>query len=279
MGNDLGDRQRTGQATTDDQSGILSSRRGLLFGAALVGALATVIAIDTGKARARPRRRRRRHRRGGTHCYLKGTLIETPAGERCIEGLEVGDLVKTASGALKPVKWVSRWTAKKSIDHDFDWDNVPVKVARGALNGIAPHRDLYVTDEHSLFIDGVLIPAIDLVNDVNITKELPPGNELLTYFHIELEDHDVIIANGAQSETLRVAAGDRKRFDNGHEYLSLYAFEAAEMQSCALIAANNTRLKELQSRIRTAIAPLYDIRQPHEVIWARLADRAMRMAA
>ncbi len=272
------------QAASDDPSRRMASRRSLLAGSALIGAFLATNSVGSAESHAmalfpRHLRKKRKREGGGGHCYLKGTMIDTPDGISRIEDLEVGDLVTTASGAFKPVKWIARWTAEMRADQCWDQDSVPVKLARGSLDGIAPHTDLYVTDFHCLFIDGLLVPAFDLINGVNIAKALPPGADVLTYFHIELENHDVIIANGAHSETLRCAAGDRQCFDNGHEYRSLFGVEATEMQACAPIAANNTRAKVLQSRILNAISPIYDRRPPHEMIRARLAAQAVGRAA
>jgi len=267
-------------SVTAKQTGKLTSRRNLLAGAAVFGAFAASNGVGASSAKAWGLFPSRKPDSGwgsggGGHCYLEGTLIATPDGERCIESLAIGDLVTTASGAARPVKWIGRWIAEQGRDRQY----VPVKVSRGALDGTAPHTDLYVSDQHCMFIDGVLIPAIDLVNGISITKEAPSAIDALRYFHVELEDHDIIVANGAQSESLRVAAGDRQRFENGEEYLGLYDYEPVNMAACAPIIGNTTRMKELQSRFRTAIAPLYDVRHPHEVVRARLADQATRLAA
>jgi Hint domain len=246
----------------------------------MFGAFAATNTLGAVEALARRRRRRSGYSGGGAgsgHCYLKGTMIATPRGERAIDSLEIGDLVTTASGDSKPVKWIGRWKAEKLSDQSWEWAHVPVKIARGALDGALPHRELYVTDMHCLLVDGVLIPAIDLVNGVSIMKELPPTDEL-EYFHVELEGHDIVIANGAHSETLSVEAGDRQRFDNGDEYLQLYGSEPTCMTKCAPLYANNTRGKELLSRIRTTVAPICDVRLPHEIARARLAEEAMRRA-
>lgn len=270
-------------SVTAKQTEKLSSRRSLLAGAAIFGAFAASNGVGAGSAKAWSLFPRRTPDSGwdggGGHCYLEGTLIAAPEGERRIETLEIGDLITTGSGTTKAVKWIGRWTAEQGAEQVWDRKEVPVRIARGALDGIAPYSDLYVSEQHCMFIDGVLIPAIDLVNGVSITKELPPAIDALRYFHVELEDHDIIVANGARSESLRVDSGDRQRFDNGEEYLSLYDFEPAEMTACALVVGNTTRMKELQSRVRIGISPLYDVRQPHEVARARLADQATRMAA
>jgi Hint domain len=210
---------------------------------------------------------------------LVGTKIMTPQGERPIECLEIGDLVQTASDSTKPVKWIGRATIRKDDNRDWESAQIPVKVARGALNGSLPHRDLYVTDAHCFYLNGILIPAINLVNGVSITKEVPSSTDELTFFHIELEDHDAICANGAPTETLRVDAGYRTYFDNFDEYISLYGAKLTTMVPFAPIVTNSSLVQELLSRYRSVIAPIYDKRQKLELIRDEIAELADRKAA
>ena len=98
---------------------------------------------------------------------------------------------------------------------------MPVRISPFALDDQTPHNDLYLSPAHLLFIDGVLIPAIDLVNGTSIVQAMPEGVEELDYFHIELETHEVIFAEGAPAETLLVTS-DREMFDNFVEYERLY---------------------------------------------------------
>ena len=81
-------------------------------------------------------------------------------------------------------------------------DALPVRIARSALSPDVPHTDLYVTGYHSLLIDGVLVPAEMLINGVTATSCEAREYDQLEYFHIKLESHDVIYAEGAPVETL-----------------------------------------------------------------------------
>ena len=137
-----------------------------------------------------------------SNCFLKGTKILTAEGERKIEDLAIGDLLPTMFGGLRPVQWIGRYPVKKS-DPSKPWakDALPVRIARSALAPNVPHADLYVTAHHSMLIDGVLVPAEALINGATITRYEPEGDEL-EFFHIKLESHDVIYAEGAPAETL-----------------------------------------------------------------------------
>ena len=106
-------------------------------------------------------------------------------------------------GGLRPVQWIGRYPFKKS-DPSKPWvkDALPVRIARSALAPEVPHADLYVTGAHSLLIDGVLVPAETLINGTTITRYEAREYDELEYFHVKLESHDVIYAEGAPAETL-----------------------------------------------------------------------------
>src|SRR5262249_10488384 len=126
-------------------------------------------------------------------CYLRGTHIRTPEGERRIEDLKIGDLVVTLSGASKSIKWIGRQRFKKSSER-WPRDFEPIRISRFALDERSPHRDLYVSPNHAIYIDGVLIPAKYLVNGLNITQCAPEGAAIINYLNIELFEHEVIYA-------------------------------------------------------------------------------------
>ncbi|APG30451.1 Hemagglutinin-related protein [Granulibacter bethesdensis] len=150
----------------------------------------------------------------GTPCYVHGTLILTDRGEVPVEDLKIGDNVITASGAVRPIRWLGR----RSYNGRFikgRLDVLPVRIRQGALDGVLPKRDLLVSPLHAMFIDGVLVPAGRLVNGVSIIQE--QHVETVSYVHIELDTHDVVIAEGAASETY-VEDNNRNMFHNAHTY-------------------------------------------------------------
>jgi Hint domain len=103
-------------------------------------------------------------------------------------------------------------------------DILPVCFKAGSLGDDAPRRDLWISPRHAMFLDGVLIEAKDLINGVSIVQA--EHVEEVEYFHIELETHDVILAEGALSETF-VDDDNRAMFHNAHEYAALYPEDVA----------------------------------------------------
>ncbi|MCG6942395.1 MAG: Hint domain-containing protein [Thiohalocapsa sp.] len=156
-------------------------------------------------------------------CFAAGTLIASPDGERAVETLKIGDLITTSDGRAVPVKWLGRQTLHKIFTPAERF--VPVRVTAGALGGGLPHTDLVLTAEHALILDGLAINAGALVNGTTIAYE--PVERLpdrVTYYHVETECHEVILANGGPAETY-VDYAARRTFDNYDEYLDLYGEE------------------------------------------------------
>ena len=78
-----------------------------------------------------------------------------------------------------------------------------MKISRFAIDGKAPHSDLYISPGHAIYIDGILIPASNLVNGVTIVADAKPEALSLTLFHIELDTHEAILAEGLAVESFR----------------------------------------------------------------------------
>ncbi len=157
-------------------------------------------------------------------CYLRGTRILTPTGERTIESLKPGDLVISHSGGARPVKWIG----VQSYNARFVASNrerLPVRIAAGALAENLPLRDLYVSPGHSMLLGNVLVLARNLANGVTITQ--PWRNEDMHYYLIELETHDCVIAEGVWAETYADAPGLRNQFHNAAEFYARFPGHAA----------------------------------------------------
>jgi hypothetical protein len=151
-------------------------------------------------------------------CYLAGTNILTPSGETPVEQLAIGDLVITHTGEARPIVWIGR----RGYDGRFASGNrsvLPIRIAAGALADGVPTRDLHVSPKHALWFDGVLIPAEKLLNGVSICQL--EATQTIEYIHIELEAHDVILAEGAAAETF-VHCDNRGMFQNSAEFEQLY---------------------------------------------------------
>jgi Hint domain len=154
-------------------------------------------------------------------CFLPGTRILTPAGERAIEDLRIGDLVTTASGD-RPVMFVPRQTFRRTKGERWAKGVAPIRVEPGAFAEGLPHRPLFVSPCHAFYVEGLLVEARDLVNGSTIVQVDHPG-DTIEYLNIELEDHDLVRANGVLVETFRPSQIlGRESFDNFAEYVDLY---------------------------------------------------------
>jgi hypothetical protein len=139
------------------------------------------------------------------HCFLTGTRILTPRGEVPVEELTVGALVETLNGPM-PVKWIGRQTYKKTTS-SWHPSVAPIRVARFALDDQYPSRDLYLSPKHCVLIDGVLVAVEYLVNGRSVAPAKMDDSDIVEYFHIELETHEVVFAEGAPVETLHLTTG------------------------------------------------------------------------
>jgi hypothetical protein len=212
--------------------------------------------------------------RGNTgNCFLQGTRVLTPHGEVPIEELTIGSLVVTLNGPL-PVKWIGRRTFKKVMASSWHPGVAPIRVARFALDDQYPLRDLYLSPEHSLFVDGALIPVKYLVNGRSIAPAAMDDRAALEYFHIELETHEVVFAEGAAAETLQVTT-DREAFANFIEHERLYGREEQPaMKAFAPVLGYRGGREELRGLLRLAVSPIVDVRDPIQKAYDRIAARA-----
>jgi Hint domain len=207
----------------------------------------------------------------GANCFLKGTKILTADGERKIEDLANGDLLPTKFGGLRPIQWIGRYPRKKS-DPSKPWvnDAMPVRIARSALAPELPRADLYVTAAHSLLIDGVLVPAEALINGTTITRYEASETDELEYFHIKLESHDVVYAEGVPAETLLNVEESAVNFAG---YFRRYGTPTREEARCAPYVHAFGGREELKSRSRSALSPWIDLRNRADVVRDQLEER------
>jgi Hint domain len=189
-------------------------------------------------------------------CFLRGTPICTVDGERRVEEIAVGDLLPTAFCGPRPVEWVGHWQCRKSRTSGA-WKRYqrPVRIARSALGPDIPHTDLFVSQRHAIFIEGVLVPAGSLVNGRTIALCRADEFDALEYFHLKLASHTVIYAAGALCETLHTAAPDT---------------------ACAPVLCSGRRSR-LLSKARSIAAPWLGPQQI-DLIRARLLEQAALVA-
>ena len=131
-------------------------------------------------------------------CYRRGTRILTDRGEVAVEELRVGDLVRTVLGeAAAPIIWIGQ----REVDcarHPKPRQVWPVRVAAGAFGPGRPHSDLFLSPDHAVYVNEVLIPIRHLINGSTIVQV--PVDQV-TYYHIELPQHDVVLAEGLPAES------------------------------------------------------------------------------
>ncbi len=146
-----------------------------------------------------------------TLCFCAGTRIATPAGEVPVEALAVGDLVLTLRGISRPIRWIG--TGQSLLPHGRRSAATPVIVRAHALGDGVPLRDLRITKGHSLFLEGVLVPVECLINHRTILWDDEAGSVVV--YHIELDTHEVLLANGTPAESYR-DDGNRTQFQNAN---------------------------------------------------------------
>jgi hypothetical protein len=184
---------------------------------------------------------------GDASCYRAGTHIRTDRGEVRIEALRVGDRVLSALGGTVPVIWLGH----RRVDcrhHPKPHDVWPVRVAAGAFAPERPRRDLWLSPDHSVFVDGVLIPIRYLLNDATIVQE---PMDAVTYWHVELPAHDVLFAEGLPAETY-LDTGNRGAFANGGGAAMLhpdFALRVWEAEACARLVVEGAALVAVRSRL------------------------------
>lgn len=150
---------------------------------------------------------------GGVICFTPGTQISTPDGPRCVEDLREGDKVQTRDDGAQEILWIGsrRMTGARL----FVMPRLrPVLIRAGALGIERPEQQLLVSPEHRMLVRGpaalalfntpeVLVPARDLVNGSTITVDLTARE--VTYIHLLLPSHQIIWANGVETESFHPA--------------------------------------------------------------------------
>ena len=154
------------------------------------------------------------------NCFATGTRIATPDGDKPIEMLRAGEKVLTHDGRAAPVIWRA-WQSVAN-PRNLSVGRGPVRIEAGALGPDLPNGPLTVTADHALLFDDMLINAGTLVNGTTI--RLLPLSEMparFNYWHVELENHEVVLANGGVPAESFIDYVGRSGFDNYDEYLEI----------------------------------------------------------
>jgi hypothetical protein len=189
-------------------------------------------------------------------CFAEGTRIATEDGSRPVQSLQPGDRVLTLHNGPRAVRWIGRrrGVAGRYANPAAVW---PVRIAAGAFGDGLPSRELRVSPEHALFVDGKLAPARMLINGTSVAQE---PVETFAYFHVELDSHDIIFAEGLPAESW-LDAGNRSMFDNAGVVMLHHRHEGAAAAAWA----------------GAACAPLLDSGPELDAIRERLAARAAEL--
>ena len=162
-------------------------------------------------------------------CFVEGTLITTSRGPVAVEHLEVGDLVTAVFGGNVPLIWIG----SRKINcgrHPRPCAVRPVCIARNTLGTGVPYRDVWLSPDHAVLINDVLIPVKHLINGESI-YQVSVGR--VVYYHLELAHHDVVLANGLPSESY-LDVGDRRKFSTSHNVVDLFPDLSARTVAPAL---------------------------------------------
>ena len=163
-------------------------------------------------------------------CFAAGTRISGECGEIAVETLRIGDRVQTLHGT-QPVLWIGvrRVDCLRHPDPCKVW---PVCIAADAFGPGRPCRDLWLSPDHAVHLIDVLIPVKQLINGISIAQ-VPV--DAITYYHVELPHHDVLLADGLEAESY-LDTGDRGNFSNSDGPIALhpdFASHRWEAQGCA----------------------------------------------
>ncbi len=157
-------------------------------------------------------------------CYCAGTGILTDRGEIAVEDLRVGDLVQTHLSGMMPIKWLGRRRVH-CARHPYPERVWPIRVRAHAFEKGRPHRDLWLSPDHAVFVDGNFIPIRCLLNGTTIRQI---SMATATYHHVELACHSVLLAQGLPAESY-LDTGNRAAFENAGTPMLLHpAFSRAD---------------------------------------------------
>jgi hypothetical protein len=192
-------------------------------------------------------------------CFVGGTRIATDQGDIQVENLREGTQVITVAGAARPVRWVGHrqidLTNQKRPESLY-----PVRIHAGAFADRLPQRDLLVSPDHCLFVDGQLVPAKLLINGMSVTQDR--SLRTVQYYHVELDTHDVVLAEGLPAETY---------LDTGNRGFFVNSGGPADLHPTLDLDENRLRWRE------QLYAPLCLRSAEIEPVWARLVARAEAM--
>ena len=188
-------------------------------------------------------------------CFAEGTRIVTPSGEDAVENLRAGDMVlamRDGQAGFEPLRWVGFMDVAVPRNATMAAKTAPILIKAGAIAPGMPTRDLRVSPDHAMEVDGHLIPAKHLVNGSSIIQET--WCRKVRYFHLELEAHGLLLSEGTWSESY-LDDGNRHAFNNAAMTGLFLDFEAGrsigqyDHQACLPVLRQGLRLDEIHGRV------------------------------
>jgi hypothetical protein len=190
-------------------------------------------------------------------CFAAGTRITTRRGMIAVESLQTGDRVRTMpQGRFEPVIWIGR----RHVDclrHPDPRQVRPVRIAAHSFGRGLPKRDLFLSPDHAVFVNGVLIPVKYLINGRAIRQI---AARKVTYYHVELPRHAVLLAEGLPAESY-LDIGYRDNFQNNNGGIRLFADFSGdapdiailrEGEACAPFVVHGPELESVRQAIAAA---------------------------
>lgn len=180
-------------------------------------------------------------------CFATGTRIKTTDGDVPVETLRIGARAVLANGETAPVIWIGHRDVEFGNEPDprAVW---PVRVRAGAFGPGLPVRDLYLSPDHAVFVDGVLVPVKHLIDGVAIA---PVPRDRVTWWHVELPRHAVLLAEGLPCESF-LDTGARDDTGQKRARRADYVGLVWETEACAELVVAGPRLAEARRRVGLA---------------------------
>jgi hypothetical protein len=188
---------------------------------------------------------------------VAGTRISTERGEVAVEDLRIGDRVQVVAqrplprsagglgrGPAQPVIWIGHRTVD-CARHPQPRKVWPIRIEAGAFGPNRPTRNLFLSPDHALYTDDVLIPVKHLINGTTIAQT---PVDTVTYFHVELPEHAVLLADNLPAESY-LDAGDRANFANALGPIALYpdfASRVWDAAGCAPLVVTGGKLDAIR---------------------------------
>ena len=195
----------------------------------------------------------------GSPCLVTGSRIRTANGDIAVEDIYAGDEIVTLRDGIETIEPVV-WVGHRKLDigaHAYPEVSVPVRIRAGAVAEGQPVRDLFLSQDHCLFLDGKCVPSRLLVNGGSITFER--NTREVTYHHVELARHGIMLAEGLPTESY-LDTGNRNQFSNADVPTALHPTFAVNADASAWLT--------------DACAPLAVAAEEVEPIWTSLAQRS-----